>query len=87
MSEASKQFKLYLFNEQRRVINAEHPVVANGVTVQEIAPTVIANFERYPIGTITSITVYADGEFEAYYSAADYLEQNIPKVWPAKKKT
>lgn len=73
-----QDFQLFIFDTKNRV--AGKPIIATGVDLVEIAPKVIEEMERHPLGTIKSIMVYDEiGEFAAWYSVADYLNKNIPK--------
>ena len=74
----AQDYQLFVFDSKNRVTGK--PIVATGVDLASIAPKVIEEIERHPLGTIKSVMVYDElGEFEAWYSVADYLNKNIPK--------
>lgn len=81
----STEYQLYLFDGKNRLINKDNPTLVSGVTLHDIAPMVIAQIEKFPLGTLSAVCIFTKNnddsqEFITRYSIKDYLNSNIPRA-------
>lgn len=79
------EYQLYLFDGKNTLINKDNPTLVSGVTLHDIAPMVIAQIEKFPLGTLSAVCIFTKNnddtqEFITRYSIKDYLNNNIPRT-------